>query len=266
MIKVTNVLNIKNNYKSLKMDFVFDSIIERNTLAEIYINNLEDPTVSIICEGHLIYLGGTSNDIKDYKEVVDYFRNSILDEERRSKLGVVRIIYSSEICKKALLDSLGDFDIHIYDRVLYNHSLKSIPSQLLTDKDIKILEIDKILLSKNLINTKSVVDEITLMWGSIENFSETGFGYCAIKGDMIIGWCTSEYMSKKACGIGIETAKDFQGQGVASSLTECLLNKCFKLNLIPHWDSWKQNIPSVKVAEKTGFKEIMNYKVLFIRF
>lgn len=39
-----------------------------------------------------------------------------------------------------------------------------------------------------------------------------------------------------------------------------------KRNLIPHWDAWADNLPSVRVAEKIGFDKVEEYEVLVVQF
>jgi RimJ/RimL family protein N-acetyltransferase len=103
------------------------------------------------------------------------------------------------------------------------------------------------------------------MWGSAERFLATGFGYCAIVGRAIVGWCTAEYTSRRACGIGIETIPEYQNQGVATALGAAFVVACAGAGVVPYWDSWTSNLPSVRVAEKLGFRKAQEYEILVIR-
>jgi hypothetical protein len=71
-------------------------------------------------------------------------------------------------------------------------------------------------------------------------------------------------VSKHSCGIGVETIELFQNKGIASKTVFYFVEKCRILNIVPYWDSWKNNISSIKVAEKQGFKQILDYKIVHI--
>ncbi|KRE37318.1 GNAT family N-acetyltransferase [Paenibacillus sp. Soil522] len=120
------------------------------------------------------------------------------------------------------------------------------------------------ILQSSMENTSSLEHEIKGAWGTIEKFCDKGFGFCAHTDDLIVNWCTAEYLSQTSCGIGIETISEFQHKGIASKAVYHFVEKCRKLNLIPYWDSWKDNFPSVKVAEKQGFIKLLDYKVIYI--
>lgn len=267
MEKLTdNLMRVKENYAALKMGFVFDSIISGNTLAEIYVNDPQDPTISIICEGHGFYFGGQVINSTQYTEAVNFFLKQILDEQRKKRLQVAKIYYSSEIWEKILLESLQELKPNLYERILFRHRLKNISHRPTRKRDVIIKEIDRELLNSQLGYREPVIDEIIYMWGSLENFFQSGFGYCAIKDQKIVTWCTAEYKSGNFCGIGIETLADYQKQGIATTTVEHFLSRCLQLKIIPHWDCWKNNLPSTRVAEKNGFERLIEYKILFLQF
>ena len=103
-----NLMRLKENYAALKMGFVFDSIIAGNTPAEIYANDPENPTISIVCEGHGFYFGGQALSSTHYTQAVNFFLKQILDEQRKERLGIAMIYYSSEIWEKILVESLQE--------------------------------------------------------------------------------------------------------------------------------------------------------------
>jgi hypothetical protein len=261
---LSNTVNIKDNYKSLNIEFVFNSILAGSSPAVIYVNSQTSPTLSIVCEEKAVYFGGESSDCAEYTKYIEFFKEHILVEKKKSGLGFVKIIYSSEQWEKALLDSLKECKFEVYHRVLFRHNLKDIPEFLPKDKDVCICEIGKQLLERQLANAEMLVDEINGGWGDVNNFYEKGFGFCAVKDSEIVGWCTAEYMSEGKCGIGIETIESYQNQGVASSMAASMINKCSELSIIPHWDSWKWNSYSVKTAEKVGFEEVLEYKAIIL--
>jgi RimJ/RimL family protein N-acetyltransferase len=110
-------------------------------------------------------------------------------------------------------------------------------------------------------NFDAVIAEIESCWTSMTAFGRAGFGFCAHDHATIVCWCTAEYVSDGQCGIGIETAAAYRGRGFATLTASALARHCAERAIIPHWDSWSGNLPSVAVAEKLGFRKIESYSV-----
>lgn len=257
---------LKELYKSYVHSFVFDSIVEGHTPAQIFVDDPKDISVFLICEGHCVYFGGKPQDKGKYEEAINFFKEKWLSVNKRRKLGIVKINYYSDIWKKELLEGLKEMNCNLYDRSLFKQDLKNIPEVKISDS-IVVKKIDNELLQNaSFGNLNCVIDEVTSMWGSADNFINNGFGYCAIMNGYIISWCTAEYVSENYCGIGIETIEEYERKGVATIISNAFLKECLNLNITPYWDSWKRNISSVRVAEKNNFQKVCDYKVGFIEF
>jgi GNAT superfamily N-acetyltransferase len=173
----------------------------------------------------------------------------------------------NEDWKETILESVQELNYNIYPRSVYKHKLEYIPSFSCEDNSITISKIDKEMINNNkLKNHEGLIEELIQMWGSVESFLSKGFGFYAMKDDSIAAWCTGEYFSKDWCGIGIETYEEYQRQGIATAATIEIIKYCKELNKIPHWDCWKNNIPSAKTAEKAGFEKLMDYEIVFLNF
>ncbi|HZU11819.1 MAG TPA: GNAT family N-acetyltransferase [Chloroflexota bacterium] len=98
-----------------------------------------------------------------------------------------------------------------------------------------------------------VREEIQGMWPSDDRFHAHGFGILAVAGNEVICWCTAEYVGPTYCGIGIATAEDFQGRGVATAAAGRFVREARVRGLTPCWECDTANIASVRVAEKAGF-------------
>lgn len=256
---------IKNNLEVLKelnqpeiSHFVIDSIIESNTPARVYVNKPENPSRSIIWEGHNIILGG---DISQAKEMATDLADNILTDEVREKLYFAKLITPSEDWQDSLIEAFDDCKVKTMDRVLFRHSLEDIPELENDDQQLEIRVIDSEIIDSEL-EKDGMIEEIKGMWGSIDKFLRDGFGTCGIKDGKVVCWCTGEYFSEDYCGIGIETVEEYQQQGIATLTAAAFLKETKQQGLIPHWDSWKENTPSVKVAEKLGFERVKDYSVV----
>jgi RimJ/RimL family protein N-acetyltransferase len=72
-------------------------------------------------------------------------------------------------------------------------------------------------------------------------------------------------VSARWCGIGIETVATYRGRGLARATAQALLGECASRGLVPHWDAWADNLPSVAVAKRIGFELVEEYAVLVTR-
>jgi len=261
-----NKSSLKDIYKSYAHSFVFDSIVEGYTPAQIFVDDIEDMSIFLICEGHCVYFGGEAGDKDKYRQAINFFKENCLSESRRKELGVVKIYYYSEPWEKELLEGLKEFECNLYDRSLFKQDLNHIPTVKKDDSVIVKKIGSEVLENTSLGNLNCLEDEVIGMWGSVDNFYKNGFGYCAVMDGNIISWCTAEYVSKNYCGIGIETIEEQEGKGVATIIANEFLKECLTSNITPYWDSWKKNIPSVRVAEKNNFQKVCDYKVALIEF
>ncbi len=115
-------------------------------------------------------------------------------------------------------------------------------------------------------NIEFVKSEVRQMWPSINRFIECGFGFSLVTSGKVVSWCTSEYMSKDKCGIGIETLGEYQNRGLATIAASAFVEQSLQRSIKPHWDCDVENLASRRVAEKVGFVEERNYPIHFGRF
>lgn len=268
MIKLQNNSQItRDHFTSYFSYFVIESIIEGNTHAEVYVDRIENPQITIVWDTKYGISCGGSSDRENLLKAIEFIKECILTSDIRQDRGIIKVMFENEDWKEAILEGVREFNHNIYPRSIYRHKLEYIPSLHCKDSSIKIRKIEDVILSDGkLKNHEGLTEELIQMWGSTRNFLSKGFGFCALKGECIAAWCTGEYFSKNWCGIGIETYEEFQRQGIATSATIEIVKYCKEMNKIPHWDCWKNNIPSAKTAEKSGFEKLMDYEIVFLKF
>ena len=233
--------------------FVFDSMAEGVTPYEAYV---DDTSALLWDRGHCFYVGGTNGGAG--RHLADLFR--------QGGVGVAKIMYCPEAGEAALAEAVGEFRPRRLDRALFVYegaaAVMSEPSAAL---DFAVRPVDERLLGDGSVaNKDGMVEEIEGMWGAVDRFLQRGFGYCAVADGAVAGWCTAEYVGRRSCGIGIETAQAYRNRGVAGRLTYHFLRHCSVSGITPYWDCWSGNGPSVRTAEKLGFRKLADYKVLLI--
>lgn len=267
MYKIKHQDIYKGHFQSGFSRYIIESIIQGYTPADVYVDKLESPRITIIWDGeHSIFCGGSA-DKEAMQKGVAFIRQDILTPQARQHSGIVKIMYDKELWKEVLMEGLQELGPNVYNRSIYRHKLLEVPELVCKDTDITFRRIDKWMLYESGLNdVQGVIDEVAHMWGSAEKFLENGFGYCAVKDNNIAAWCTCEYLSRASCGIGIETFEQYQRQGVAAAATGKMLNYCKVMGKTPYWDCWKNNIASARTAEKAGFEKLADYDIVFLRF
>jgi GNAT superfamily N-acetyltransferase len=220
----------------------------------------DKPTVCIIREGHSLFVGGEA-----YSPAADaameFLAHELLTPELRRELRVMKIVFPNNTWKEKLTNALSDVSVHEYMRCVFsNPSPGSIPA--VPAPHIQYITAD----TAKLDNFSMIKDEVESTLGSFEKFLAMGFGYTLVMEKQVCGFCTAEYLSAEECAIGIEVLREYQKMGYASHMTACFLQECQRRGLTPYWECWKNNIPSVKTAEHTGFSNKTDYPVLFIEF
>jgi RimJ/RimL family protein N-acetyltransferase len=102
-------------------------------------------------------------------------------------------------------------------------------------------------------NSAALREEVGWMWPSAERFLDQGFGVAALSGRRLVCWCTAEFRSAGRCGVGIATEPEYAGRGLASAAAARFVDHCREIGVTPFWECRRDNVASVRVAEKVGF-------------
>lgn len=240
------------------LSFVIEAVIAGNSNGDIWVDDPSHPqTVVLWDKGPRYYLAGRADNQRFNEEL-----NRIVNE---IPLGP----YLIACCTSTAWDSKlsGIFAGRLFkkrQRCLYRLNRLQIPNwrdQILPG--FSVARIDKELLKdEKLVNLDDLAGEIRSMWPSVDGFLENAFGFCMLHNQNEIAcWCTAEYVSGSQLGIGIETVNRYERQSLATLTASAFAEHCLSNRLEAHWDSWADNIPSVRVAEKVGFGKVLDYYV-----
>ena len=242
-----------------------DAMIEGNTPGRIWVDNLENPTSAYIWDkAHCHYLVG-ENDSEEFNEsIMEFLNGEVIPKARRGGYSTFKL-YCSAGWEAATCDMSARSFIK-RGRRFYRFNKSSVQKKE-SPSDFSLEVIDKNLLqSKRLRNMDLVRGEISSCWNTLDDFLEKGFGLSMRHHDEIVGWCTGEYVSDRVCGMGIEVLEKHQGKGLATVMASSFVEYCLHKDITPHWDSFDDNVPSLRVAEKIGFERVSEYSVYFGSF
>lgn len=254
--------------ETLHLKFTIDAIIAGNSPGRIWVDDLIFPTASFVWDGyHCYYFGGTTKKVEFNSNIKDLLKTYIIPDVIKRKRDFFNIEYSNKdwepIIKTMLKEKLPKKRRRVF---LALEESKTFDWLVNLPTKFEVRLITKDLLESPIGNVESIINEVTQCWNSLEDFLSNGFGFCIVRGnankETIQGWCTGEYFSEDKCGIGIETFREFQSKGLATAMASAFIKYCQKIGIKPHWNADKNNFPSLRVAEKIGFKKIQEYNVL----
>ncbi len=91
-------------------------------------------------------------------------------------------------------------------------------------------------------------------YNSFQEFIDKGVGYGVFADNQIISAAFSSGLTATQLEIGIETAAEYRGKGLAVYACAALINYCLENGLEPVWSCRKENVSSLKLALRLGFE------------
>lgn len=139
-------------------------------------------------------------------------------------------------------------EVCIERRFLFEYTEKRPPEIPVLPSGFEIKEINTELLSEF---HGGIVP--SLFWDSPEIFLKNGKGFCILDGSNIAAWAFSAAVSSSEIDIGVETAENYRGQGLAAAAAKMMIKYAFDAGKSPVWACHCNNAASKSLAEKIGF-------------
>ncbi len=80
--------------------------------------------------------------------------------------------------------------------------------------------------------------------------------FAAVVGEQIVGHGSSMAASSSFADVGVHVAEPFRGQGIAAAAASLACRAVQEAGLTPVWGAGSDNVASIRVAEKIGFREV----------
>jgi RimJ/RimL family protein N-acetyltransferase len=245
-------------FEHLRFNLITCAVIERISPGKIYADNVADPRTAFMCTAEGYYLAGHDNNNEfntslnkliferifagdtvreDETDVaIGFYPDSWEDKmptifQGRTPLTTARRHY---VCTEPEVDKWKD---HIPE----GFQVKRIDEALLGMPQLEIPE--------------HVTGWMKTNWGSVSAFLKKGFGFCTLHDRKMVSWSLADCVSGNGCEIGIHTREGYRRQGLAaltaSAAVDHALSNGFRYI---GWHCDEYNLPSIKTAEKVGFK------------
>ncbi len=272
-ISTDSLNDMRELFAGRQLQMVIDSILCRNTDGRLWILAPEDASLFALLwdqGNNKFYLAGRQAPRNN-----SALRRTIEDEicaaasARGALYFGVRVLM--EELKGLAEESFGKYRLGTRDGCFYvypvdDDSAESEPAPAKEPEDTRFLSIDRDFLLDLPDGGDAVVQEIEWMWPSVERFLQRGWGTAAVVEGQLACWCTAEYVSRHSCGMGIETAADMRNRGLATAAASEFIRESLTRGCRPHWECAVDNEPSVRVAEKLGFKKAEYHSSLIGKF
>ncbi len=245
---------IGNNDKETYPTFAY-SILENYITGQIYIDD-SNKTALIGTDSGIFVVTGDQINNGFHSLFLEIYENRKNENKRFTLFSPSK--EWDEVIKKLFEKQLRQFHRYSF------HFNKSEFSKLLkgaVPKEFKVRRIDEKIISKSQEFNESYFNEY---WGSVSNFLENGFGYCLIHNDTIASECIPIFASSKFAEIDIVTQNKYKGMGLAQKVAGKFIEHCIEKNVKPKWDCDVNNFPSIKLADRLGFSNPIEYSV-FVR-
>jgi RimJ/RimL family protein N-acetyltransferase len=257
-LSISDLSQHKSAFSSEQLTLVIDSICEGHTKAEAWRIEHEYGPAYLLWEqaNNTFYLSQCMATFLCQDSLAELVASEIVPRAAHLTKSAFKLRTLDPLpdaflqsCWPGMLQESAFIRLYRYDKPMVAKFTPKINAQ--------IVSIDRALLeNENIAGRGWVREEIEGMWPSLEDFYQHGFGAAALVDQRIVSACTAEFMSERHCGIGIATHHDYRQKGLASLCATNFLHQALAKINQPYWECNSRNLPSLRLAEKLGFRVI----------
>ncbi|MBD2872779.1 GNAT family N-acetyltransferase [Paenibacillus arenilitoris] len=247
---------------------IVSSVIDGNTRGEIYVDDIEDPKTGIIHGiGFEVLCSGDPENELFQQAFPDLLVNKLIPNARTSGMPVINIYFPSDSWEWALQRLLSDrLELAVVKKRFYTFDPANCPPRKEIQAHCKLKRIDESLLNDDsLKNRDTLLQWIRMSWLSVDDFARKGVGYCILEDGRIASWCLSVFASGNRLEFALFTDELFRNRGYAKRVSSACVAYCLENGGFPLWVCDDNNIPSIRVAEETGFSKTLDFHVLQVK-
>tara|TARA_B100001287_G_scaffold106033_1_gene89229 strand:+ start:8365 stop:9150 length:786 start_codon:yes stop_codon:yes gene_type:complete len=258
-VELTNDIRLLNNiflkYKNSNNFFpLIGAVLERKQMGSVYVDKLINPKIVLVVHKFRfaqIISENSSNEV--WSMICEVIDNQI--DYNGNTFNKIRFYCSSPDFIR-YVGTLNKYNFQVGERVRFlpNEHLKidGIEDFQLSKKDIELL------------NEQHQIQTESRFWNNNEDFLKNSYSYCVQEGDIIKSICYAAAVSNNKAEIDVATHIGFRKKGFAKEAVLGFMKLCSKRRIVPLWDCYGNNIPSVQTAISIGFKKYFSYQFLII--
>jgi len=257
-LKKKNYENVRSLFKELEYNLIISAVIERTSPGRIYVDHVVDPRTAFMCtvEGHYLVGYENNNEFNTSLNRLIFEKIFAGDTVRKDETDIAIGFHPDSWKHKMPIIFRGRPPLTTARRHYVCTELKVNDWKDQTPNGFKIQRIDEKLLKRSSLEIpEHLTDWMEINWGSITDFMQKGFGFCMLHDKKIVSWSVTDCVSGNAYEIGIHTREDYRRQGLATLTAAATVDYCLSNGFrFVGWHCDEYNMPSIKVAEKVGFK------------
>ena len=255
---------VQSIFEPLRYNIVVGSVIDGNTPGWVFADDAERPTTAFIWDMQdAMLVAGDPANAEVNAALAAVIRDQIVPDARRRGIPFLSLHYDRPAWEAAIEGAvLAGWAPHkvvryyyILENLAWNWRIGMPPGSEMRPLTATLLE------QEDMENADQARGWVLSFWPSLEAFEAKGVGYCVVYGETIASWCLSVFVSGKDYELGLATAPDFRGRGLAKRTAAACAEACLGRGLRVHWHCLEENYPSRRVAEKVGFDEEVRYEV-----
>ncbi len=269
LLPTSHYFKVKPMFKSFNHQIIIHSVLEGNTIGDIFVDDINDPK-SVVLYGinFEVLVAGEPQNKNFNKNLHQLIINKFLPNIRKKGLPIINLYYDSEQWKQVLEREIIDqMEATTVKKRFYTlDETKGLQSQKPLQDKVLIKPINEQLLKNSLFKNLDLVKQwIHVAWPSEDHFFEKGIGYCVVEDDTIASWCLSLFATNNQFELGLMTDEAYRKKGYAKAVALSCVNFCVDHNKKPVWNCDDENTGSILIAESVGLKKVLNYNVLQIK-
>ena len=109
-------------------------------------------------------------------------------------------------------------------------------------------------IDRELVRALEGFDYYVTMFGSLERAVREVIGYCVMQGETVVCEAVAAPLTRGVAEMGIETAAAYRQRGFATAASAYVIRECEAIGYRAFWNSAQQNVASVALARRLGFR------------
>lgn len=257
-LKTENYYKVFESLSKVEFNHLFArTVLEQKMDGEVFVDDPDEPTTFYIkhAYGMSLLFGNTDND-KFNRQLTDYFLNKNTTRKADEWLQVfpaawnekLQLLLNGNIVEPSTVSS-PEMQIIKWSRVNFKFQKHKYPGQKEILEGFRLKKTDPALFNQI---SGSVVP--SCFWRNPKEFGQNAIGFSLMHHNKPVSKAFASFIHDQQLGIGIETASEYRGKGLAQITCSALIDYCLANNFEPIWSCRFENTGSFMLAQKLGFE------------
>ncbi len=257
-LKKRDYEKVRSLFAELEWNLITSAVIEGTSPGRVYVDQVKKPRTAFMCTVEGYYLAGY-----DRNDAFNTSLNRLIFEKffaedtiRKDETDVAIGFHPDSWRDKMPIIFHGRMPLTTARRHYVCTELKAEHWKDQAPIGFQVQRIDEHLLQTSRLEIpEHLTGWMKTNWGSIDSFLHKGFGFCTLGDTQVVSWSVADCISGDACEVGIHTHENYRRQGLATITAAATVDYALSNGFqYVGWHCDEYNLPSIKTAEKVGFK------------